>query len=575
MLSNSCANDPEIRVIATSKTTLEYLSVDKLYDFLLDHDRNLKPLAEKFKKERVSGIDMINFGEDDHQHFAITYGQKKQLKLIERKLSGIMSTSVDSTAKEHNQAPIRNQTNCLVDFGQNQQHQVEQMSMVLKKFECFMEKLNQQIQRQDSKIKQLESCIEVQSRNISTFMSLREALCSNQHPVSDRHPENSFTDQSPTLRNQMTRIRANIKIIPIVSPTSRGQTIPSIQPDVPIAIHHNKSILYAPARMKSLPTSVEGPVLSSVKFPTVYHPQHLAFVTKPIIKDPYNINNYGTYKVTIYSEDSQHVIVETLIDVVPQIEICVPKQFVVRDSTNNFVPGGVVRLERIGETASVFTGSTDENGTVELPNHLVDGAYTVEIFSPNNSKLQRVRFSMLVFQNRRQDTAKQFIGRSDLKPNQIEVLFTWGALPSDLDSHLYASDGNHIYFENKDGKNMSLDHDITTGYGPETVLFTVQPNVKYVYAVHRYSDEPWLAQSEGELVFSINAQTTKINKFGSQDKFTNRESHKIPVSVPPQARFWIVCMIDGSKKQIQFFDNVFEDHNNYGTNEIGAKYFTA
>ncbi|CAF4253355.1 unnamed protein product, partial [Adineta steineri] len=49
----------------------------------------------------------------------------------------------------------------------------------------------------------------------------------------------------------------------------------------------------------------------------------------------------------------------------------------------------------------------------------------------------------------------------------------------------------------------------------------------------------------------------------------------IPEITRPEARFWIVCMIDGSTKQIKFFPNAFEDHNDYQTNTIGTKYFTA
>jgi hypothetical protein len=75
-------------------------------------------------------------------------------------------------------------------------------------------------------------------------------------------------------------------------------------------------------------------------------------------------------------------------------------------------------------------------------------------------------------------------------------------------------------------------------------------------------------------MFSINTRDTHINRFGKEDKLINGEKHSIPEIARPQARFWIVFMIDGATKQITFFENTFEDHNDYITNAIGIKYFT-
>jgi hypothetical protein len=366
----------------------------------------------------------------------------------------------------------------------------------------------------------------------------------------------------------------NIEKKPIVPPDSLVQNVPIIESAGPTAIHLDKTKPYVPARMTSLPTTSEGPNLSAIDFPTVYHPQQEALVTKPIITDPYNISNYGTYKLTIYSEDSQHIIVETLLTVVPQIEICIPKQFIVRDSVNNLIAGGKVTLKLSEEDAVIFTGTTDQNGTVNLPETLANGVYEVEIFSPNNSKLQHLNFTMVVFQNRRQEKAYSFIGRVNLKPNEMEIILKWAAEPRDLDSHLYSSDGKHVYFGNRNVEYMSLDYDVLSGYGPETVRFAIKSNLKYIYAVYYYSGLSTLTQSRAELMFSINTRDTHINRFGKEDKLINGEKHSIPEIARPQARFWIVFMIDGATKQITFFENTFEDHNDYITNAIGIKYFT-
>jgi uncharacterized protein YfaP (DUF2135 family) len=389
----------------------------------------------------------------------------------------------------------------------------------------------------------------------------------------DPPPENSFEKQAPTVKDQLTNVPANTTKIPIVPPGSPNQNIPNIQPNVPTAIHLGKNAQYAPASKASLPTSSKGPNSSNVKFPTIYHPDQEALFTQPVIEDIYNINNYGTYKVTIYSEDSKHIITETMINVIPDIHICVPKRFVVRDSIDNLVKDGIVTLKRVGENTIVFTGRTDQTGTITLPGVLADGAYEVEIHPPDNSKLQHMKFFMVIFQSRRKDTDDRKVPRGDLKSNEIEIVLDWNTGCQDLDSHLFASDGKHIYYQNMHEENMSLDCDHTDGHGPETVKFIMQPNLKYVYAVHNFSGESMLTYSKADVIFSLNESTTQIKHVGKQDKLTNLEVRKIPEITRPQARFWVVCMIDGLTKQIKFFENVFEEHNDYATNTIGAKYF--
>ncbi|UJR29699.1 hypothetical protein I4U23_017247 [Adineta vaga] len=386
-------------------------------------------------------------------------------------------------------------------------------------------------------------------------------------------PQNLFAKQSLTVQDQLMNIPANIQKNAIIPVDSQVENVPIIEPDVPTFIQLNKTKPYVPDHTTSLPTIAEGPSLSTVEFPTVYHPQQEAFVTIPIIEDPYNISNYGTYRVTIYSEDSQHVIAETLLNVVPRIELCLPKQFIIRDSVNNFIKDGIVTLKSADEHEVVFTGRTDQNGSVDLPDILTDGVYEVEIYSPNNSKLQRLEFIMVAFQNRRQAKANSFIGRIDLKPNEIEIILKWDAEPRDLDSHLYASDGKHIYFSNKNENNMSLDYDITSGYGPETVRFTVKSNLKYIYAVHLYAGTSTLSKSKAELMFCFNTNHTHLYRAGKQDKLLNGEKHRIPQIVRPQAKFWIVFLLDGSINEIKFFENAFEDHNDYGSNTVRTQYF--
>lgn len=74
------------------------------------------------------------------------------------------------------------------------------------------------------------------------------------------------------------------------------------------------------------------------------------------------------------------------------------------------------------------------------------------------------------------------------KLDGMRIVLNWGAEPRDLDSHLFYP-GNHIYFNHKLGNDAMLDVDDTTSYGPETITINRKHDgMRYVYAVHDYSD---------------------------------------------------------------------------------------
>lgn len=119
-----------------------------------------------------------------------------------------------------------------------------------------------------------------------------------------------------------------------------------------------------------------------------------------------------------------------------------------------------------------------------MPDTLPDGVYDVEI-NPNNPQLRTLQFKMVVFRNIRPPSSNQFTPANVTNQNQMKFVLKWDATPRDLDSHMFASNGTHVYYQNKADGTMSLDCDVTSGHGPETITATFQPNVKYVYVVHR------------------------------------------------------------------------------------------
>ncbi len=83
-----------------------------------------------------------------------------------------------------------------------------------------------------------------------------------------------------------------------------------------------------------------------------------------------------------------------------------------------------------------------------------------------------------------------------LNSDEIRIVLTWGASPSDLDSHLIGktpSGGSfNVFYNDKvytyNGTEMAnLDVDDTTSYGPETITILENIYGSYIYAVHDYS----------------------------------------------------------------------------------------
>jgi uncharacterized protein YfaP (DUF2135 family) len=142
------------------------------------------------------------------------------------------------------------------------------------------------------------------------------------------------------------------------------------------------------------------------------------------------------------------------------------------------VAGASVILQRNG--AQSVSATTDAHGRVSLDYGSADDANTLVIVKKNG-------YSTLVAKCPCEGMTYA------LSPvmhtlDGMRVVLSWGATPSDLDSHLVYS-GNHIYFQSKQGDGANLDVDDTTSYGPETVTIERKRfGTSYVYAVHDYTD---------------------------------------------------------------------------------------
>ncbi len=134
-------------------------------------------------------------------------------------------------------------------------------------------------------------------------------------------------------------------------------------------------------------------------------------------------------------------------------------------------------------------------------------------------------------------------GRVILLPEQREgqtrIVLTWGASPSDLDSHLRGPDGQggmfHLYYGTRSQYNLDdpphvvLDTDDTSSYGPETITIGVQFQGTYCYYVYNFSGSPDITTSEAQVkVYQDNTEVA---------------SYDVPTS--GTGRYWSVFEMNG------------------------------
>ncbi|HYO59892.1 tetratricopeptide repeat protein [Archangium sp.] len=129
----------------------------------------------------------------------------------------------------------------------------------------------------------------------------------------------------------------------------------------------------------------------------------------------------------------------------------------------------------------------------------------------------------------------------------MRIVLNWGAKPEDLDSHL-VHPSTHVYFSEKKGDLANLDVDDTTSFGPETItLEKKKPGVKYLYAVHNYT--------EGSRTGTVTLSNTSQAKV-----FVYVGSSLVRTFTPPRGKAGNVWVVFGIGENGEFYDiNKFAD----------------
>lgn len=142
------------------------------------------------------------------------------------------------------------------------------------------------------------------------------------------------------------------------------------------------------------------------------------------------------------------------------------------------IGGAVVTLQRAGQPP--LSGTSDGQGLVRFTGVADDANAQVVVSKPGYADLA-MRCPC--------DAAVLALSPAMADLDGLRIVLDWGKAPADLDAHL-AFPGNHVYFLAKQGAGARLDVDSVRGRGPETItLAHRQPGVRYLYAVHDYSDK--------------------------------------------------------------------------------------
>lgn len=190
------------------------------------------------------------------------------------------------------------------------------------------------------------------------------------------------------------------------------------------------------------------------------------------------------------------------------------------------IPNADVNIEQIGDLKSdvegrVLFASPIDNGTLKVSfqsKGYASSVFTIELMAGT------------IFFNR-------FSVSPSLLRGQIRIVLDWDKNPPDLDAHLVKQGAYHISYRDMKTSSDSqaqLDHDATTGYGPETItISSIDPGGSYDFFVHNFTDR----NATNSLNLSESKATIKV--FSSQGLI--KIYHITPEII---GRYWKVFRIE-------------------------------
>lgn len=151
----------------------------------------------------------------------------------------------------------------------------------------------------------------------------------------------------------------------------------------------------------------------------------------------------------------------------------------------------------------------DEAGNFERPYAFGSGSNSIEVRSPDGKNRKRVQF---------------YDGYAGKPQARLRVVLSWDSPGTDLDLHVVAPDGEHVFYGSRVAKNGgALDVDVTTGYGPEIFANPVPPKGVYHVFVNYYGS----GSERGDITL---AQVAIVTQEGTPSE--KRQIVQVPMRKP-------------------------------------------
>jgi protocatechuate 3,4-dioxygenase beta subunit len=216
----------------------------------------------------------------------------------------------------------------------------------------------------------------------------------------------------------------------------------------------------------------------------------------------------------------------------------------IRSALNNEgIAGALLQLREginnISGSVSAET-TTDANGGYFFE-AIPAGVYTVAATHDDYLEMHFTVFSAGEQTGGAQDASMSPV----LESGEIRIVLTWGATPSDLDSHLTgpssSGDSFHCYYGNKepDPGYVNLDIDDVSSYGPETTTIIQHLPGTYEFSVWDYTNRS-------------SATSSALSNSGAQVKVYGDAGEIATFNVPSGqgGTLWTVFTLDGASGQI-------------------------
>ncbi len=213
----------------------------------------------------------------------------------------------------------------------------------------------------------------------------------------------------------------------------------------------------------------------------------------------------------------------------------------------------VIRRGANNKTGDEIGEFTSEQSEVHVD--LTPGMYTVQMSLDGYMD----SFQSL-FVSKDSDNEADIYATPQLAEDEIRIVLTWGAVPEDLDSHLFTPGRSserdadyHVAYYQKDlpdGK-ASLDVDDTTGYGPETTTIYHLERGQYKYYVADFSN----CSHDNETSYEMSQSSATVRVYGKDGLL---QTFYVPVN--RSGVLWEVFEIrDGNIVPLQRYYDVIGD----------------